>query len=175
MTMISILALLLQAAPAAVAPAAQIIPWSPTVGATSTTVRVTSREGNGRLAVRCDTSVEKVVSVQFAPIGMDIGASPPPGRPVSLTIDDATPLIANWEFPGRGTFEREDGAVTTIVSALVHARTIKLHTLDATGGPIDATFDGPASDAGVVQVLRACGYELGKMPVRQPAKTAGDQ
>ena len=51
--------------------------------------------------------------------------------------------------------------MTTIVAALAHAKVIKLHTTNRAGEPVDATFDGPASDAGIVQVLAACGYTLG--------------
>ncbi|MEO5868016.1 MAG: hypothetical protein ABIS14_00380 [Sphingomonas sp.] len=166
--MISLIAILLQAAPAATAPQPLPPAWSATPGTQSMTARAKSRDGASRLAVRCDARAEKVVSVQFIPTA-DIGGSPPPGRPVSLTIDNATPMIANWEFPGRGTFERDDVAVTTIAAAFVHARTIKLHTVDAAGGPIDAIFDGPPNPGGIVQVLGACGYTLGQVPVRPPA------
>ena len=70
-------------------------------------------------------------------------------RPLSLTIDSGIPLIANWEFRSGIALESEDSAVTTIVAAFAHAKEIKLHTSNLAGEPIDAVFDGPASDAGL--------------------------
>ena len=97
----------------------------------------------------------------------DLGAGPV--RPVSLTIDGAAPLIANWEFISGIALEREDVAVTTITTAFAHAKEIKVHTTNLAGEPVDAVFDGPASTAGLTQVLGACGYALGTPPVRTPA------
>jgi hypothetical protein len=171
--MIPIFVLLLQAAAPAPAPApATPAPWTvvtrgDAASATlSSSVYVYSRTPGSRLAVRCDARAAKVVSLQFKGPG-DLGAGPV--RPVSLIIDGGTPLIANWEFISGIALEREDAAVTTITTALAHAREIKVHTTNLAGEPIDAVFDGPASTAGLNQVLGTCGYTLGVEPVRTPA------
>ncbi|CAN5550497.1 hypothetical protein BH10PSE14_BH10PSE14_25040 [soil metagenome] len=168
--MISILAMLLQAAASAPAPAPA--PWAPITrgdaasGNLSVSAYVYSRTPGSRLAVRCDARADKVVSIQFRGPG-DLGAGPV--RPVRVTIDNATPLIANWEFISGIALEREDAAVTTITTAFAQAKEIKLHTTNLAGEPIDAVFDGPASGSGLTQVLTACGYTLGAIPVRTPA------
>jgi len=165
--MISILALLLQAAPA---PAA-VAPWTvtprpssdPTI--TTTVTSAPSADGNAKLVVRCDSGKAKVVSVQLfsrTPLGG------PPARPVSLTFDANTPMIDNWEFVPQGAFQRDDVAVTTLTTALAAAKTIKVHTTTTTGEPVDATFAGPASAQPITTVLAACGYTLGQPPVRAP-------
>ena len=51
---------------------------------------------------------------------------------------------------------------------LASAKTIKVHTTTTTGEPVDATFAGPASAQPITAVLAACGYTLGKPPVRAP-------
>lgn len=170
--MISIVALLLQAAPA---PAA-VAPWTvttrpnadPTI--TSTLTSASSADGNAKLVVRCDAGKAKVVSVQLfsrTPLGG------PPARPVSLTFDANTPMIDNWEFVQQGAFQRDDMAVTTLTTALATAKAIKVHTTTTTGEPIDATFTGPASAQPITSVLAACGYTLGQPPVRAPEPKDG--
>jgi len=169
--MISMIAMLLQAAAPAPAPA-PVAPWTAVTrgdaasGNLSSSVYVFSRTPGSRLAVRCDARADKVVSLQFKAPG-DLGAGPV--RPVSLILDGGTPLISNWEFISGIALEREDAAVTTITTALAHAREIKIHTTNLAGEPVDAVFDGPASDAGLNQVLATCGYTLGVVPVRTPA------
>ncbi len=172
--MISIFAMLLQAAAPAptTAPTPAPAPWTAIVrgdaaaGNLSTSTYVMARDAGGRLAVRCDARADKVVSIQFRAPG-DLGAGPV--RPVRLIIDGGTPLIANWEFISGIALEREDAAVTTITSAFAQAKQIKLHTTNLAGEPVDAVFDGPPSAAGLTQVLAACGYTLGQIPVRAPA------
>jgi hypothetical protein len=170
--MISILALLLQAAPA---PAA-VAPWTVTTrpktdpAITSTVAGASSADGGAKLVVRCDAGKANVVSVQLfsrTPLGG------PPARPVSLTFDGGTPMIDNWEFVQQGAFQRDDVGVTTLTTALAAAKTIKLHTTTATGEPVDATFAGPASAAPITAVLAACGYTLGQPPVRAPEPKDG--
>ena len=172
--MISIIALLLQAAPAPATPA----PWTvanrpnadPTI--TSTVTSASTADGNAKLLVRCDAGKANVVSVQFfsrTPLGG------PPARPVSMTFDAGTPLIDNWEFVQQGAFQRDDVGVTTLTAALASAKTIKLHTTTAAGEPIDATFAGPASAQPITAVLAACGYTLGQPPVRAPEPKDGDK
>jgi len=170
--MISIVALLLQAAPA---PAA-VAPWTvttrpnadPTI--TSTLTSGSSADGNAKLVVRCDAGKANVVSVQLfsrTPLGG------PPARPVSLTFDANTPMIDNWEFVQQGAFQRDDVAVTTLTTALAAAKTIKMHTTTTTGEPIDASFTGPTSAQPITAVLAACGYTLGQPPVRAPEPKGG--
>lgn len=170
--MISILALLLQAAPA---PAA-VAPWTVTTrpktdpAITSTVTGASSADGGAKLVVRCDAGKANVVSMQLfsrTPLGG------PPARPVSLTFDAGTPMIDNWEFVQQGAFQRDDVGVTTLTTALAAAKTIKLHTTTATGEPVDATFAGPASAAPITAVLAACGYTLGQPPVRAPEPKDG--
>jgi len=173
--MISILTMLLQAAapvPAATPTPAPVVPWTAVTrgdaasGTLSSSVYVFSRTPGSRLAVRCDARADKVVSLQFRGPG-DLGAGPV--RPVSLIVDGGIPLIANWEFISGIALEREDAAVTTITTALAHAREFKIHTTNLAGEPVDAVFDGPASTAGLTQVLATCGYTLGTIPERAPA------
>lgn len=165
--MISLVALLLQAAPA---PAA-VAPWTVTTrpktdpAITSTVTGASSADGNAKLIVRCDAGKANVVSVQLfsrTPLGG------PPARPVSLTFDANTPMIDNWEFVQQGAFQRDDVAVTTLTTALAAAKTVKVHTTTTTGEPIDATFAGPANAQPITAVLAACGYTLGQPPVRAP-------
>lgn len=164
--MISVVALLLQATPAA-APAPWTVSTRPKTdpAITSTVTGASSADGNAKLIVRCDAGKANVVSVQLfsrTPLGG------PPARPVSLTFDANTPMIDNWEFVQQGAFQRDDVAVTTLTTALAAAKTIKVHTTTTTGEPVDATFTGPASAQPVTAVLAACGYTLGQPPVRAP-------
>ncbi len=173
---IALIAVLLQAAPVAATPAlppAPAPPWVPMVhndaaaGTASTSVYVLSQPPGARLSLRCDARTEKIVSFQFRASG-GLGAGPM--RPLSITFDGGTPLIANWEFISDIALERDDAAVTTIAAALANAKQIKIHTTSITGEPVDAVFTGPPSAAPVNQVLNACGYTLGQVPVRAPAK-----
>ena len=165
--MISIVALLLQAAPA---PAA-VAPWTVSTrpktdpAITSTVTGTSSADGNAKLVVRCDAGKANVVSVQLF---SRTALGGPPARPVSLTFDATTPMIDNWEFVQQGAFQRDDVAVTTLTTALATAKAIKLHTTTTTGEPVDASFAGPASAAPITSVLAACGYTLGQAPVRAP-------
>ena len=167
--MISILALMLQAA-AAPAPVA---PWTVTPRAnadpsiTSSVAGAPSEDGNARLVMRCDAGKVKVVSFQLftrAPLGG------PPNRVVALSMDGLTPLSDTWEFVDKGAFQRADTAVTALASALATAKSIKLHTTTAAGEPVDASFAGPASDAPIKALLAACDYTLGVLPVRADEK-----
>lgn len=171
--MILFLALALQAAaPAATPAAAPPAPWTPRMkadpatGAQSGSVSAMSVEGNGRLVIRCDRAVENIVSVQFSPTPPFSAATP---RPVSIQIDGAAPLGANWEFPGRGAYVADDAIVTTLTTAIAHGRQIKVHIIDPANNVVDATFAGPPSEAPIKQVVEACGYTFGEVPVRAPA------
>ncbi len=166
--MIPLIALLLQAAPAATVPAPWAVTPRPNADPTikTTVASVTAANGNAKLVVRCDAGAVNVVSVQLfsrTPLGG------PPTRPVSMTFDAGTPLIDNWEFVPQGAYQRDDIAVTTLTTGLSTAKVIKVHTTTTTGEPIDATFAGPPSAAPISAVLSACGYTLGQPPVRTTA------
>jgi hypothetical protein len=170
--MILFLTMALQAAAPAAAVPAPVAPWTPRMkvdpatGAQSGSVSVSSIEGKGRLVVRCDRRADNVVSIQFIP-SLPFAAATP--RPVSIQVDGAAPLGANWDFPGSGTYIADDQIVTTLTSAIAHAKLIKLRVIDPMNNPIDASFAGPPSEAPVKQVLEACGYVLGQAPIRAPA------
>jgi hypothetical protein len=159
------LALLLQAA----APATS--PWTPrtrqdaTTGASSVSIGAVSRDHNARLAVVCNNGGDPVVSVQYI-TRTALGATD--DRPVRVTVDGSPAIEGTWEFPGNGTYTRDSALVTQLTLALATARTIQIHTTDLANNPIDATFDGPATDAGVKQVLSACGYQFGVVPKPKP-------
>jgi hypothetical protein len=171
--MISILALLLQATAAPASAPAPVAPWTVTVRPktdptiTSTVVGTPSNDGSARLVLRCDSGKEQVVSVQMF---TKAALGGPPDRPVTLTIDGGTPMGSNWEFVDKGTYVREDMAVTTLTTAIASGKVIKVHTTTATGEPIDATFAGPPSAVPVTTLLAACGYTLGTPPVRVDPK-----
>ena len=170
--MISVVALLLQAAPAPAAPAPWTVASRPSADPTisSTVTSASSADGNAKLVVRCDAGKANVVSVQFF---SRTALGGPPARPVSMTFDAGTPLIDNWEFAPQGAFQRDDVGVTTLTSALATAKSIKLHTTTTTGEPVDATFAGPASAQPITAVLAKCGYTLGQPPVRAPEPKDG--
>ena len=162
--------MLIQAAAASPTPA----PWtaldrSVAGGAHAMSAAAPALDGGGRLVVRCDHAGDAVVSIQYIPATpFPIGGM----QPVSLQFDGGTPMVANWERMGGGAIERLDGAVTTLTTALVKARRVRLHTSDGGGAAHDADFVGPASDTGVRAVLQACGYTLGSVPDRVAAAPA---
>ena len=171
--MILFLTMALQAAAPAATPAAPPPPWTPRMktdpatGLSSGSVSANSNEGNGRLVVRCDRKVDNVVSIQFIP-KLGFTASTP--RPVSIQVDGAAPLGANWDFPGTGAFVADDTIVTTLSTAIAHGKQIKVHAIDPLNSVVDATFPGPASEAPIKQVIEACGYVFGQVPVREVKK-----
>lgn len=169
--MILFLTMALQAAAPAATPA-PVAPWTPRMktdpatGLQSGSVSATAKEGNGRLVVRCDRRSDNVVSIQFIP-SMAFAAATP--RPVSIQVDGASPLGANWEFPGSGAYVADDQIVTTLTTAIARGKQIKVHVIDPLNNVVDATIPGPPSEAPIKQVIEACGYVLGQVPVRPPA------
>jgi hypothetical protein len=173
--MILFLTIALQATAPAATPAAPLAPWTPRMktdpatGLQSGSVSASSAEGNGRLVVRCDRRGDNVVSIQFIP---KLGFTAATPRPVSIQIDGAAPLGANWDFPGTGTFVSDDAIVTTLSTAIAHGKQIKVHVIDPLNNVVDATFAGPSSEAPIKQVVEACGYVFGQVPVRALAPTS---
>ena len=174
--MILFLTMALQAAvPPAAPAAAPLAPWTPRMktdaatGLQSGSVSAASTEGKGRLVVRCDRRSDNVVSIQFIP-SLPFAAATP--RPVSIQVDGAPPLGANWDFPGSGTYVADDQIVTTLTTAIAHGKQIKVRVIDPMNNVVEATIPGPASEAPIKQVVEACGYTFGQVPVRAPEKKA---
>ncbi len=163
--------LLLQAAPAP-APAPPPAPWSPractdaTTGAKSVTASVSARGNNARLSLRCDAQVP-IVSVQYV-TREPLGAGP--DRIVAMSFDGGPAVEFLWEFPGTAAFVRDGPQVTALTIEMAKAKVIKVRTMTIANTAVEATFDGPASDAPVKAVLAACGYTLGQVPIEpEPA------
>jgi len=176
--MILLLTMALQAAvpPAPAAPAAApVAPWTPRMktdaatGLQSGSVSASSIEGKGRLVVRCDRRSDNVVSIQFIPTLPFAAATP---RPVSIQVDGGSALGANWDFPGSGTYVADDQIVTTLTTAIAHGKQIKVRVIDPMNNVVEATIPGPASEAPIKQVVEACGYTFGQVPVRAPEPAA---
>lgn len=172
MMLAALLPLLMQAAsvpaPAPAPPSTPTpVPWSvahtTANGAPATSTSVWSADGTARLVVRCDTATSPIVSIQFIPKPGFAAASP---RPVSINADDNGWLGTNWQFPGNGAFVSDDVIVTNLTAAVAHARSIRVHVIDPDNGVVEAVFAGPPADTAIRTVLGACGYELGKVPLR---------
>lgn len=175
-----LLFLLLQAAaPAPVAPAPPPpAPWEPRErtnadGSASTSAAVIARDGSSRLTVKCDKGAEPVVSVQF--VAKQALQEPAedgsyPSKSVGLRFDTGPAIAYDWQFRGRVAYNADPAAVTALTTFLVKAKAIQVETTTAAKFAFMATFDGPASDASIRQVLSACGYTLGEVPPPLPVK-----
>lgn len=159
------LLLLLQAAPAAPAPWAVTSKTDAASGVQSTMAGQLSADGNAKLVLRCDVSTVKVVSVQLF-TKIELGGVP---RPVIVTADAAAPLSASWDFRPKAAVVSADDLVTPLAAAIAGAQTIKVRTTTVAGEAVDLTFTGPGSNPALSQVLSACDYKLGELPVRAPA------
>lgn len=169
--MISLLALFLQAAtPTPVAPWTVVSRPNPDPTIASTVLGASAVDNNARLVMRCDVSPKgKFVSIQLF---TRTALGGPPNRPVSLTMDGATPFVGNWEFAEKGAYVSSDDAVTTLAQAIANAKQIQIHTTTVAGDAVDVTFAGPGSDAPVKALLAGCDYKLGVVPVRPKDKKA---
>ena len=157
--------LLLQAATAAPAPWAVTTKSDAAFGSQSTMAAQISTDGNAKLVLRCDVTTVKVVSLQLF-TKVELGGTP---RPVIVTPDAAAPLSAPWDFRPKAAVMSADDMVTALTAALSGAQTIKVRTTTAAGEAVDLTFTGPAGNPSIQQVLSACDYKLGELPVRAPA------
>lgn len=171
-----LLPLLLQGATAAV-PAHAPAPWTvvhlTANGAPATSTSVWAQDGKARLVVRCDTAGTPIVSLQFIPKPGFPAATP---RPVAINADDNGWLGTNWQFPGNGAFVSDEVIVTNLAMIVAHAKAIRVRVIAPDNATVEAVFAGPASDAPIRAVLKACGYDLGTAPSRsavaQPAPAA---
>jgi len=169
--MISAVLMLLQAAaPAAVAP---LGPWvlrtrtDAASGSVATSASATARDGSSRMVLRCDRVSDPVVSLQF--ITKQVLANDDKGafaeKPVSVRFDNGPAIEYNWEFTATAAYIRDSAAVTALVVELAKAKEVKVSTTNATKFVFEGTIDGPAGNAAIGQVLTACGYVLGQVPV----------
>lgn len=161
------------AMPAPVAAAPSPAPWEVKTRAAgdivSTSAAVTAKDGS-RLVVKCDKGVDSVVSVQF--FGRDLQTAGDDGnftgKTVALRFDNGAANEAEWEFRASAAFISNDAVVTSLTLQLAKAKQIRVETTNAGNFGVAAVFDGPASDAPIRQVLGACGYVLGQVPVIKP-------
>lgn len=163
------LALMLQAAapPPTTVPAPWAITQTTAKGAPATSTSVWAQDGKARLVVRCDSAGTPIVSLQFIPKAGFPAATP---RPVAINADDGGWLGTNWQFPGNGAFVSDDVIVTNLAMTVAHARSIKIRVIDPDNATLEAVFAGPATDAPIRAVLKACSYELGAVPPRSVVK-----
>lgn len=163
--MIALALLLLQAAPAAPAPAGWTLRETsdPATGAKSTSASIRNIEIGGRLVVRCDVVQRPILSVQYIPRpALQAGAN----RLVTLTIDNAKAEMSNWQFPGGGGYVDDPVTVFIYAQSFAAAKTIRVETTNDAGEPIANEFAGPGSDALFRKVFEACGQ-----PYAMPAPT----
>lgn len=155
------------AAPAAPAPWAVRERADAANGVSTTTTSVIARDGSSRLIVKCDRGTESIVSVQFITkqvlqTAADTGEFA--DKQVALRFNGGPAVADNWQFRGSAAFIAAATPVTTLTTGLAKAKTITVETTNSANFAFSATFDGPATDAPVRQVLTACGYTLGTVP-----------
>ncbi|QNQ07921.1 hypothetical protein [Sphingomonas alpina] len=155
------------AAPAAPAPWAVRERADAANGVLTTTTSVIARDGSSRLIVKCDRGTESIVSVQFITkqvlqTAADTGEFA--DKQVALRFNGGPAVADNWQFRGSAAFIAAATPVTTLTTGLAKAKTITVETTNSANFAFSATFDGPATDAPVRQVLTACGYTLGTVP-----------
>ena len=167
------------AAPAPSAAAPPPAPWAVRTrssnGVESTSVATTAQDGSSRLVVKCDRATEALVSVQFfakqaLQLAGDDGSFA--AKPVTLRFDNGAANEYDWQFRSSAAFTSNDAVVTSLTLQLAKAKQVKVETTSAGKFRFEAVFDGPPSDAPMRQVLQACGYVLGQVPVMPaPAPT----
>ena len=166
--MIPILLLLQAAAPMPAPPAPWTVRTGNAGGVSSTSTSTIARDGSSRLVVKCDRATESLVSVQFfarQPLQMagDDGRFAP--KAVALRFDNGAANEYDWQFRAVAAYTSNDAVVTSLTLQLAKAKHIKVETTNASNFRFEAVFDGPPSDAPIRQVLQACGYVLGQVPV----------
>ena len=169
--MLTLLLLALQAVPATVPPA----PWQlhqGTDAAANTSwasAAAMSADRNYRLTVRCDRTGEPTVSIQFAARQpLTAGAA----HTVTIAVDGAAPIPADWQFPGRAAVISDPAMVTALTVAMANAQQITVSTTDSAGA-VSASVPGPAGNPSLAAVLTACGYTLGQVPAPTASPTPG--
>lgn len=166
-----ILAILLQTAAATSAASGwELSDRTNAAGVHSVSASVTGSDTLSRFVVKCDIASEPIVSIQFlqpSPIGQS------GDKPVSVRFNGGPAFTYNWQFPGTGTYITDPGAITTLTSFLVKAKTVGVATTNASNFAVQASFAAPGGDKMIKQVLTACGYTLGVVPgPAAPAKEA---
>ncbi|MEG3087392.1 hypothetical protein [Sphingomonas sp. PB4P5] len=137
-------------------------------GVASTSTSTVARDGSSRLVVKCDRATEALVSVQFfakQPLQMAGDDGSFASKAVALRFDNGAANEYDWQFRALAAFTSNDAAVTSLTLQLARAKQVKVETTNARNFRFEAVFDGPPSDAPIRQVLQACGYVLGQMPV----------
>jgi hypothetical protein len=136
-----------------------------TTGKKSATAQIRAADGSGRLIVRCDTIEIPIVSVQYIP-NPPLPASD--SKQVTVTINEASAEISNWEFPGMGAYRGEPYDVFLLASEIATAKTVRIGTENADGQPIGSSFTGPGNDTLFRQVYATCGLPYALPVVEQP-------
>ncbi|MGH6616607.1 hypothetical protein [Sphingomonas sp.] len=161
------------APPAAPAPAPWAVRERPDAanGVTTTTTSATARDGSSRLIVKCDRGTESIVSVQFITkqvlqMAGDTGEFA--DKQVAMRFNGGPAVADDWQFRGTAAFIAGATPVTALTTGLAKAKTVTVETTNSANFAFSATFDGPATDAPVRQVLTACGYTLGTVPPPAP-------
>jgi hypothetical protein len=148
------------------------VPWTVRTGnaggVASTSTSTIARDGSSRLVVKCDRATEALVSVQFfakqaLQLAGDDGSFAT--KPVTMRFDNGAANEYDWQFRSNAAFNSNDTVVTSLTLQLAKAKQIKVETTSASKFRFEAVFDGPPSDAPIRQVLQACGYVLGQVPV----------
>ncbi|MFC3579353.1 hypothetical protein [Sphingomonas hylomeconis] len=175
--MSALLMLIAQAAAAPATPANPPAPWTVRTanvgGVASTSTSTIARDGSSRLVVKCDRATEALVSVQFfakQPLQMAGDDGSFASKPVALRFDNGAANGYDWQLRSYAAYTSNDAVVTSLTLQLAKAKQIKVETTSASNFRFEAVFDGPPTDAPIRQVLQACGYVLGQVPVfAQPA------
>ncbi|MEN2787336.1 hypothetical protein ACFOKI_04085 [Sphingomonas qilianensis] len=163
--------LLLQAAaptPTPTTPTPWTVRTSSAGGVASTSTSTIARDGSSRLVVKCDRATEALVSVQFfakQPLQMAGDDGSFASKAVALRFDNGAANGYDWQFRAFAAFTSNDTVVTSLTLQLAKAKQIKVETTNASNFRFEAVFDGPPGDAPIRQVLQACGYVLGQVPV----------
>lgn len=163
-----IIPVLLQAATPAPAAGWMLADRTNAAGVHSIVASVIAHDGLSRLLVKCDIAQQPIVSVQFIQ-PRALGQSP--DKSVNVSFDGSMPYAYNWAFPGTGAYITDPQAVTTLTSALVKAKDVRIDTTNVSNFVVEASFAAPGGPALISKVLSACGNTLGVVPAT-PAKAA---
>ena len=113
-------------------------------------------DGSASLKVKCDSAVDRVVSIQFRSARY-LGSGE---RLVSLRFDKQPVVTVTWETADKMVYERDALQVARIIDAMAISEKLMIRAFDFQNRPVDATFaiSGPASKLAWQQVLADCHY-----------------